>query len=281
MKPRRWLRRLVAAGALLGLIVAGYVVALVVMTPDVDYLRTTNPAQTSYMRLRGEPRADPVELTEISPYLVCAVVKAEDRGFFRHDGFEWGQVRKAVSGYLVGYSRIGGSTITQQLARNLFLGPERSIHRKLREGLIARRLERALDKRRILELYLNAVEWGDGVWGAKQAARAYFGKHPSELGPLEATVLASLLPAPRAALQGTNLARARRVQRRVLHELLASGLIDRETFEAGRSWSPGQPMPATRRRLELGAVLASGCGLADEPAVTARSRLTRRARRGP
>ncbi|HEY5932984.1 MAG TPA: biosynthetic peptidoglycan transglycosylase [Kofleriaceae bacterium] len=272
-------RRLLAAG----LIVVALVAYVVVRTPDVDHLRTTNPTQTSYMRLRGDQQspADHVALSEVSPYLVCAVVKAEDRGFFRHAGFEWGQVRKAVSGYLVGYAKIGGSTITQQLARNLFLGPERSIHRKLREGLITRRLERALDKRRILELYLNAVEWGDGVWGAKQAARRYFDKLPAELGPLEAVFLASLLPAPRAALAGKNLARARGVQRRVLHQLLVSQLIDRQTFDAGRSWSPGQPMPAGTRELELDSVLASECGLADELAATRRARLTRSARRDP
>lgn len=255
-------RRMLAAGALLALAVAGCVIAMIVTTPDVDHLRTTNPTQTAYMRLRGEP--DPIDwiaLDDVSPYLVCAVVKAEDRGFFRHAGFEWGQVRKAVSGYLVGHARIGGSTITQQLARNLYLGPERSIRRKIREGLIARRLEDALDKRRILELYLNAVEWGDGVWGIKQAARAHFDKHPAELELSEAVALASLLPAPRAPLAGRNLARAQKVQRRVLHQMRVSNLIDRD--------------------LDLATVLASGCGVDDELAATRRARISQRARRSP
>lgn len=292
MAKRRWLGIAARIAEVMTIAVALGVLTLWCSIPNPAALASENPTSTAFIDLRRDQAAESGKpftlqwrwqpLGRISRYLRAAIIYAEDHNFYRHDGVDWKALRKAVDTNLdAGNFAVGGSTITQQLARNLFLGPERSIHRKLREGLIARRLERALDKRRILELYLNAVEWGDGVWGAKQAARAYFGKHPSELGPLEATVLASLLPAPRAALQGTNLARARRVQRRVLHELRASGLIDRETFEAGRSWSPGQPMPATRRRLELGAVLASGCGLADEPAVTARSRLTRRARRGP
>jgi membrane peptidoglycan carboxypeptidase len=122
--------------------------------------------------------------------LVCAIVKAEDRGFFRHSGFEWGQLRKALWGRVTGGSGVGGSTITQQLARNLYLSPARTLHRKVPETLIARRLESSTSG--ILELYLNVVEWGDGVWGVTRAARAYFGRSPAELGPFEAAFRAML-----------------------------------------------------------------------------------------
>jgi monofunctional biosynthetic peptidoglycan transglycosylase len=267
---------------------------LFALTPGVSHLRDAQPTQTSFMRMRAEERssatADRVEwidLDDVSPYLVCAIVKAEDRGFFRHAGFEWPQLRKALWGRVTGGSDIGGSTITQQLARNLYLSPARTLHRKLREAMITRRLERSLDKRRILELYLNVVEWGDGVWGVTQAARAYFGRSPAELGLFEAAFLASLLPAPRAGLRGTDLDRAVREEKRVLHQLVVSGLIDHAAFSDARarvallasSLSRGEPlaqalqtatMPASRARpLELSEVLANECGFADELTATA------------
>lgn len=237
MSLRRIVRRLLAGLVFVVMALFVYLLVLMLTTPDVDDLRNAIPAETSYMRLRAaDPtsrapgRLEAFALRDVSPYLVCAVVKAEDDGFFRHAGFEWSQLRKAFWGYVTNDSTIGGSTITQQLARNLFLGPERSLHRKLREALIARRLERVLDKRRILEIYLNVVEWGDGIWGARHAADAYFGRDPEQLGPFEAAVLASLLPAPRAALRDTNLRRASAVQRRVLRQMLAAKLVDREQF---------------------------------------------------
>jgi monofunctional biosynthetic peptidoglycan transglycosylase len=221
---------------------------------------------------------------------VCAIIKAEDRGFFRHAGFEWPQLRKALWGRVTGGPGIGGSTITQQLARNLYLSPARTLHRKLREALIARRLERSLDKRRILELYLNVVEWGDGVWGVTQAARAYFGRSPADLGVFEAAFLASLLPAPRAGLRGKDLDRAVAEERRVLHQLVVSGLIDHAAFSdararvalLARSLSRGEPLAqalqaaaatASRARpLELSTVLANECGFAHELTAAARAR---------
>ncbi len=112
----------------------------------------------------------------------------------------------------------------------MYLTPDRSVHRKLRETLITWRLEQSLDKRRILELYLNVVEWGDGVWGAQQASRFYFGKSPSQLTAFEGAVLASLLPAPRVPLHGRNRERALYVQRRVLRQLRASGVIDQAQY---------------------------------------------------
>ncbi|HEX8108493.1 MAG TPA: biosynthetic peptidoglycan transglycosylase [Kofleriaceae bacterium] len=284
----------------LGIVVlalVAYLGVLFALTPNVSHLRDAPPTQTSFMRVRAAERtraaADRVEwidLGQVSPYLVCAIIKAEDRGFFRHSGFEWGQLRKALWGHVTGGSGIGGSTITQQLARNLYLSPARTLHRKLREALITRRLESSLDKRRILELYLNVVEWGDGVWGVTQAARAYFGRSPAELGLFEAVFLASLLPAPRAGLHGRDIDRAATEERRVLHQLVVSGLIDPAAFSDARarvallvsSLSRGEPLaqalqaaatPAIRARpLELSEVLANECGLAHELTAGARAR---------
>ncbi|HET6584980.1 MAG TPA: biosynthetic peptidoglycan transglycosylase [Nannocystaceae bacterium] len=290
--------RRVAIG--LGIVVLALVADLGVLfalTPNVSHLRDAQPTQTSFMRVRaaertraGADRVEWIDLGQVSPYLVCAIIKAEDRGFFRHSGFEWAQLRKALWGHVTGGSGIGGSTITQQLARNLYLSPARTLHRKLREALITRRLESSLDKRRILELYLNVVEWGDGVWGVAQAARAYFGRSPAELGLFEAAFLASLLPAPRARLRGTNLDRAVTEQRRVLHQLVVSGLVDRAAFSDARarvallvsSLSRGEPLaqavqaattPATRARpLELAEVLANECGFVHELTAATRAR---------
>jgi monofunctional biosynthetic peptidoglycan transglycosylase len=295
MTLRRWLRRAAWVLGIACFALGAYFGVLVAMTPSVDHLVDTAPVQTSYMRLRaeqredaGEDRVDWVELDDVSPYLVCAVVKAEDRGFFRHAGFEWPQVRKALRGYLTASHAGGGSTITQQLARNLYLTPARSLHRKLREALIARRLESSLDKRRILELYLNVVEWGDGVWGAKQAARVYFGRSPAELGVFEAAVLASLLPAPRARLADKNLRRASVEQRRVLHQLVVSKVIDTVQFIAARRHADqlytrlahGTPLAQALAHtstvptplLDLEQVLDGECGLAEELAATERAR---------
>jgi len=164
-------------------------------------------------------------LDHISPYILCAVTRAEDPTFFRHNGIAWRYIWYAVKDG-VRYKRWrGGSTITQQLARNLYLQPERSVSRKLREAILARRLEQVLTKPRILELYLNVIEWGEGIWGIQAASLHYFGCIPAELGPLEAIVLTSFLPAPRRPLTGPNGARAKAAQFRLARQFLWEGLI--------------------------------------------------------
>lgn len=219
---------LVAASAVAG--VGGWKLAR--LDREAARLLEANPSTTAYMLHRGDqlgskdaPRVDWVPLPGIAPVLVCAVIKAEDRTFFRHHGFDWEATRRAVQRAFAGKKRTGASTITQQLARNLFLAPERSLSRKLREALIAGMLERRLPKERIIELYLNVAEWGDGTWGIKAASAAYFGKPPARLDLFEAVVLASLLPAPRRALTGLNRERAERAQLRILRQLRRSGLI--------------------------------------------------------
>ncbi|HEX7239679.1 MAG TPA: biosynthetic peptidoglycan transglycosylase [Longimicrobiaceae bacterium] len=262
------------------------------MIADPARLASGDPGPTGYMlhraREAGTPPAhDPAAWTPldgISPYLVFAVVKTEDPHFFRHRGIYWPTLRRAVSDALRRRGVRGASTITQQLARNLYLSPERSLRRKLREAWIALRMERALSKARILELYLNVAEWGEGVWGVRAASRHHFGRAPDELDAVEAAVLASLLPAPRRPLQGRNATRAWWVQRYVLFQLRNLGLLSLAEWRAGvaratslcrlthsgvplaeaverlRAALPA-PVPAARGGLTVRELIADGCGV--------------------
>lgn len=176
--------------------------------PDVSALATKNPGPTALMEHRqeiGRAERRPVSrqwtwvpLTRISSHLQHAVIAAEDASFFIHEGFDWEGIKDAAMHNLeAGELKRGGSTITQQLAKNLYLSSERSLLRKAREALITRSLEHHLTKERILELYLNVAEWGNGVYGAEAAARHHFGKPAQELTPDESAWLAAILPSPR------------------------------------------------------------------------------------
>jgi monofunctional biosynthetic peptidoglycan transglycosylase len=139
----------------------------------------------------------PVPLGQVSPWLRDAVVNSEDARFYLHHGIDLVETQAALDRALdEGKLGRGASTLTQQLAKNLWLGEERSLLRKAREAALANRLE-ALGKERILELYLNVVEWGDGVYGAEAAARTWFHVAAADLSPEQAAVLAAMLPAPR------------------------------------------------------------------------------------
>ncbi len=163
----------------------GYLVYLYVTLPDVRPLRTKNPATTAFIELRaGEARAQghrPRRVQQWVPYrrisrdLKRAVLVAEDDAFWQHEGIDVEQLQESIEAdWARGRFLRGGSTITQQLAKNLYLSPSKNPARKLRELIIARRLEAELKKARILELYLNVIEWGDGVYGVEAAARTYF-----------------------------------------------------------------------------------------------------------
>ena len=176
--------------------------------PDVAALRATNPTVTALMEAR-QAQAEAqgrtlgrhwmwVPLARISLYLRQAVVAAEDASFFTHEGFDWEGIKEAAKYNIeAGELKRGGSTITQQLAKNLYLSSERSLFRKAREALITRSLEHHLTKERILELYLNVAEWGQGVYGAEAAARHHFKKSSRDLTADEAAWLAAILPSPR------------------------------------------------------------------------------------
>lgn len=207
--------------------VFGYLAYIYATLPDVAALRTTNPPTTAFIELRArEARArgdEPRRLQKwvpyrrISPSLKRAVLVAEDAAFWRHEGIDVQQIRESLERDLErGTFLRGGSTITQQLAKNLYLSPSKNPLRKLRELLIARRLEAALSKTRILEIYLNVIEWGDGVYGAEAAARAYFHKPASALGPAEAAMLAACIINPRMMNPDRLTVRLQRRQRLIL-----------------------------------------------------------------
>jgi monofunctional biosynthetic peptidoglycan transglycosylase len=171
------------------------------------------PASTAFMERRLElmreanPRARLqhhwVPYTRIAGTLKRAVVAAEDAKFLDHEGFDWEAIQKAIEkNERRGRVVAGASTISQQLAKNLFLSGERSWLRKVREAVLTAMLEHAMDKRRILELYLNYAEWGDGVFGAEAAARYHFGISAAQLDTNQAAWLAAILPSPRRYARG-------------------------------------------------------------------------------
>jgi monofunctional glycosyltransferase len=174
----------------------------------VWYWSVNDPQSTAFMRARlerlREERPDAslqyrwVPYGSVSPHLKRAVVAAEDARFVEHDGFDWDGIRNAFDKNLrEGEVVAGGSTITQQLAKNLLLSGERSWWRKAQEAVITMMIELLMDKRRILELYLNVIEWGDGVFGAEAAARYHYGVSASQLSPEQAARLAAIVPSPR------------------------------------------------------------------------------------
>ena len=146
---------------------------------------------------RGDTGGAAIRLSELPPFLPKAFIAIEDRRFYSHWGVDPVGVLRALVNNLAGRGVMqGGSTLTQQLAKNLFLSPERSYLRKGQELVITGMLELLLDKRRILEMYLNSVEWGDGVYGAQAASQQYFHVPAARLSPLQAARLAVMLPAP-------------------------------------------------------------------------------------
>ena len=220
-----------------------WLVHAIVTFPRVATLRTKNPETTSMIETRlqeareegREPRRVQqwVPLERISPHLVRAVLAGEDANFAAHDGFDYEAIQKAweegqkasekeakqegednPASWIPDLSHFkrGGSTVTQQLAKNLYLSSERTIARKVREGFITYFLERSLSKCRILEIYLNVIEWGDGIYGAEAAARTYFNKPAANLTPNEAAFLSAMIPNPRTVFNPQK--NLRRVQRR-------------------------------------------------------------------
>jgi monofunctional biosynthetic peptidoglycan transglycosylase len=216
--------------AAVGAIAFGCAVYLYLTLPDVRVLRTSNPSTTAFMDLRArqasakgeQPRRVHrwVSYGAISPQLKKAVLVAEDSAFWKHDGIDYAQLKESIDVNLErGEFVRGASTITQQLAKNLYLSPSKNPVRKLKELAIARRLEAELSKQRILELYLNVIEWGDGIYGAEAAARTYFRKSAADLGPQESALLAAAIVNPRVLTPGQPTARLRRRQQMIMRRM--------------------------------------------------------------
>jgi len=209
--------------------------------PDVSKLKKENPKKTSFMKYREREwqetgrqiriRQQWVPLVRISPYLIKAVIIAEDDKFWSHEGFDFEAMQKAMEKDLKARKfRIGGSTISQQLAKNIYLTPAKNPLRKMKEAILTWRIERSLSKKRIIELYLNVVEWGEGIFGIEAAARYYYGKPASALGPEEAARLAVVLPNPR---KFNPLGNSRYVAKRagIIHNIMINRGIIIPAFE--------------------------------------------------
>jgi monofunctional biosynthetic peptidoglycan transglycosylase len=198
--------------------------------PDVRPLKTTNPTTTAFMDLRDaasvaegrHPRHVQRWATykNISQDLKRAVLVAEDDAFWQHEGVDLEQLQESFeTDWARGRFVRGGSTITQQLAKNLYLSPSKNPLRKLRELIIARRLEAELKKARILELYLNVIEWGDGVYGVEAAARTYFHVSSAQLAPEQSALLAAAIVNPRLLNPARPTARLLRRQQVILRRM--------------------------------------------------------------
>ncbi|HUQ87590.1 MAG TPA: monofunctional biosynthetic peptidoglycan transglycosylase [Vicinamibacterales bacterium] len=208
-KRKRSIIRTIARGVLVVATLGFVYISYIYLTlPDVRSLATNNPRTTAFMELRiDEARADGRKLSirhqwvpyaRISPFLKRAVIVTEDAAFFDHDGIDLEEIKASLEkNWEEGQFLRGASTITQQLAKNLYLSPSRNPMRKVTELLITRRLEAALTKQRILEIYLNMIEWGDGIFGCEAAARAYYGKSCAGLDVPEAAMLAGAIINPR------------------------------------------------------------------------------------
>nr|WP_259374291.1 monofunctional biosynthetic peptidoglycan transglycosylase [Calidifontimicrobium sp. SYSU G02091] len=214
-----WRRARTEALRLLVLALLAFVALQLYFAARVALMTVVDPASTSFQRseawrlltTRGRIVWSQtwVDDTRISPHLKRAVIASEDAGFVEHSGVEWDAIEKAWERNLRELARrqqrpgarpprvVGGSTITQQLAKNLFLDSERTLARKAQEFVVTQWLELLLSKRRILEIYLNHVEWGEGVFGAQAAARHYFRVDAAQLGVMPAAQLAVMLPAPK------------------------------------------------------------------------------------
>ena len=214
MKPLlRWLLLLLLAVLALQLFFVLRIATMALLAPQSSAFQRSEAWRLVNEKDQLQWRQQWVSYEKLSEHLKRAVIASEDDSFVDHDGIDWEALEKAWQKNTRAEARaakratkpaktgrvkvVGGSTITQQLAKNLFLSGERTLLRKGQEFVITLLLETILSKQRILEIYLNSVEWGEGVFGAEAAAQHYFRKRASELTPLEAARLAVMLPRPR------------------------------------------------------------------------------------
>ena len=241
---RRLLRRLAVAALLASLGFGIWVWAGLPARSEVRALQKRNPDKTRLMLQREEEarakgrRARTsqawVPLAQVSRHLIHAVLASEDQKFFGHEGVDWKAIQESLEKDVEkGRFARGGSTITQQLAKNLYFGTRKTPVRKLRELVVTRWLEEDLSKVRILALYLNVIEWGDGVYGCEAAAQHWYGKPAAQLSESEAASLAAMIPNPRRLNPVVSVARHERATRRVLWLMGQAGYIGRDVAPLG------------------------------------------------
>ena len=206
-RKKRKKRRFLTWVVVVLFVTIGAGVAYFSLYPDLSKLKRVNPKKTAFMEYREKEwrqqgkrlkvQQQWVPISKVSPYLVKAVLIAEDDKFWKHEGFDFDAIQKAIERDLKeGKPKFGGSTISQQLVKNLYLSPSKNPVRKLQEAIITWRMERTLSKRRILEIYLNVVEWGEAIFGVEAAAHLYYAKPAAALSAEEASRLAVVLPNP-------------------------------------------------------------------------------------
>jgi len=242
---RRGTRALSRAGkiaAVAGGVVVVAVIALFASLPDVRPLATARPTTTAMIELRKREAVTRKKrfrlrwqwepLARISPYLQHAVVFAEDDKFWQHSGVDWEAMKLAAEhDWHARTAERGASTIAQQLAKNLYLSPSRNPIRKLRELILARRLDRELGKPRVLELYLNIAEWGDGIFGAEAASRRWFNCSAADLTPVQAARLATALPNPFTRNPKVESRALTRKAARLIRGMHRAALLDDATYD--------------------------------------------------
>jgi monofunctional glycosyltransferase len=237
------MKKLLSVLSLFLIVGISYLAWIFLTLPDVTSLARTNPRTTALMEQRAnekvtklQPLRAWVPYGHISIHLRNAVLVSEDSAFFQHSGFDWTQIKESAKRDWEEkrFSR-GASTITQQLAKNLYLSTSRNPLRKVQEFFIAGELERHLSKERILEIYLNVIEWGDGIYGIDAAAKRYFGKSPSELYPEEAAVLAAMIPNPRRYTPVLNGAYLEKRKGEILDHMVQWHYLNRSEYELART----------------------------------------------
>jgi monofunctional biosynthetic peptidoglycan transglycosylase len=246
------------------------------------------PDETSVMRQRdGEAREAGhkprrlqriVPLGSISKNLIHAVLSSEDPNFFGHEGIDWDALKESIETNIEKgrYAR-GGSTITQQLAKNLFFSTHKSLIRKGREAIVASWMEHDLSKKRIIEIYLNVIEWGDGVYGCEAASRRYFGVSCAALDVDQAAGLAAMIPSPRRINPRTNPGLHARATRRVLRQMRWAGYLKRDIRDMGNEpekIAPDESEPEPREEDDPGAP-------SDSPTPSPTPRASASSDRGP
>jgi monofunctional biosynthetic peptidoglycan transglycosylase len=237
------MKKLAALMSLLGLAGIGYLAWVVLTLPDTRPLVHSNPKSTALMEQRAaenKTKLQPIHswspLNRISIHLRNAVLVSEDSAFYQHDGYDWTQIKDSLQRDWQEKRFVrGASTITQQLAKNLYLSSSRNPLRKVQEFFIAQDLEHHLRKDRILEIYLNVIEWGDGFYGIDAAANRYFGKSPDKLQPEEAAVLGAMIPNPRRYTPELNSAYLEKRKSEILDHMVQWHYLDRNEYQAARS----------------------------------------------
>ncbi|HEY5609835.1 MAG TPA: monofunctional biosynthetic peptidoglycan transglycosylase [Thermoanaerobaculia bacterium] len=265
---------------LFGLALGGWIAWEWLTFPDVSKLRVEHPETTAFMKirkekLRREGKSDAldcrwVSYDRVSPYLRRAVLVSEDSAFYEHKGVDVEGMKEALRrDWKERRFAAGGSTVTQQLAKNLYLSPSKNPIRKVKELILTRALERELSKKRILELYLNVVEFGERVYGAEAAARHYFGKSASALTPRQAALLAGCLPNPRTMNPASPNRRLRARQRIILSRMRRWGSVaEKQMLAEKKPALAAPPVSTTPEPIEEEPATDTSVPIDEEPPAT-------------